>query len=135
MVRCCSGTYTVFFFCRKFVNANFMKRIKSRRSIERLIHFIDRQGLVPIFILMCFPFTPNTLVNFVASFSHIRGKYYFIILLISKLISITFLAIMGKSVTSFFTHPVRAIMVLIVTIALWFVGKKVEGYFMGSDKE
>ncbi|NCA39339.1 TVP38/TMEM64 family protein, partial [Streptococcus equi] len=24
---------------------------------------------------------------------------------------------------------------LIVTIALWFVGKKVEGYFMGSDKE
>ena len=33
---------------------------------------------------------------------------------------------MGKSVTSFFTHPVRAIMVLIVTIALWFVGKKVE---------
>ena len=54
-------------FCRKFVNANFMKRIKSRRSIERLIHFIDRQGLVPIFILMCFPFTPNTLVNFVAS--------------------------------------------------------------------
>lgn len=130
-----AGTYTVFFFCRKFVNANFMKRIKSRRSVERLIHFIDRQGLVPIFILMCFPFTPNTLVNFVASFSHIRGKYYFIILLISKLISITFLAIMGKSVTSFFTHPVRAIMVLIVTIALWFIGKKVEGYFMGSDKE
>ena len=83
---------------------------------------------------MCFPFTPNTLVNFVASFSHIRGKYYFIILLISKLISITFWRLWEKC-NLIFTHPVRAIMVLIVTIALWFVGKKVEGYFMGSDKE
>ena len=101
----------------------------------KLTHFIDRQGLVPIFILMCFPFTPNTLVNFVASLSHIKAKYYFLILLVSKLISITFLAVMGKEVTTFLTHPIRAVALLIVTVALWFIGKRVEKYFMGADEE
>ncbi|MCE5089283.1 TVP38/TMEM64 family protein [Staphylococcus devriesei] len=130
-----AGTFTVFFFCRKFVNAKFMQQIRTRKSVERLIHFIDRQGLLPIFILMCFPFTPNTLVNFVASLSHIKAKYYFVILLVSKLISITFIAVMGRSVTTFFTHPIRAITLVLITIALWFVGKKVERHFMGINKE
>ncbi|MCJ1656787.1 TVP38/TMEM64 family protein [Staphylococcus sp. NRL 16/872] len=130
-----SGTYTVFYICRKFVNAHFMQKIRKRKSVVKLTHFIDRQGLVPIFILMCFPFTPNTLVNFVASLSHIKAKYYFLILLVSKLISITFLAVMGKEVTTFLTHPIRAVALLIVTVALWFIGKRVEKYFMGADEE
>ncbi|WP_226386269.1 TVP38/TMEM64 family protein [Staphylococcus sp. Marseille-Q1834] len=130
-----SGTYTVFYICRKFVNARFMQKIRKRKSVEKLIHFIDRQGIVPIFILMCFPFTPNTLVNFVASLSHIKAKYYFLILLVSKLISITFLAVMGKEVTTFLTHPIRAIALILVTVALWFIGKRVEKHFMGADEE
>ena len=84
---------------------------------------------------MCFPFTPNTLVNFVASLSHIKAKYYFVILLVSKLISITFIAVMGRSVTTIFTHPIRAIALVLITIALWFIGKKVEHHFMGVNKE
>lgn len=130
-----SGTYTVFYICRKFVSARFMQKIRKRKSVEKLIHFIDRQGIVPIFILMCFPFTPNTLVNFVASLSHIKAKYYFLILLVSKLISITFLAVMGKEVTTFLTHPIRAIALILVTVALWFIGKRVEKHFMGADEE
>ena len=58
-----------------------MQRVKAKKGVKKLTHFIDKQGLVPIFILMCFPFTPNTVVNFVASFSHIKMKNYFIILL------------------------------------------------------
>ena len=40
-----------------------MKNVKKRKSVQRLISFIDRQGLIPLFILLCFPFTPNTLIN------------------------------------------------------------------------
>ena len=75
---------------------------------------------------MCFPFTPNTVVNFVASFSHIKMKNYFIILLFSKLISISFLAVMGREVTTFLTHPIRAIILIIVTIVIWFIGKELK---------
>ena len=75
-----SGTFTVYLICKRLVNTERMQRIKQRTAVQRLISFIDRQGLIPLFILLCFPFTPNTLINFVASLSHIRPKYYFIVL-------------------------------------------------------
>ncbi|OHO50384.1 hypothetical protein HMPREF2647_02820 [Staphylococcus sp. HMSC035D11] len=130
-----AGTFTVFYFFRKFVDASFMQRVKAKKGVKKLTYFIDKQGLVPIFILMCFPFTPNTVVNFVASFSHIKMKNYFIILLFSKFISISFLAVMGREVTTFLTHPIRAIILIIVTIVIWFIGKRVEKHFMGTHEE
>ena len=130
-----AGTFTVFYFCRKFVDASFMQRVKAKKGVKKFTYFIDKQGLVPIFILMCFPFTPNTVVNFVASFSHIKMKNYFIILLFSKFISISFLAVMGREVTTFLTHPIRAIILIIVTIVIWFIGKSVEKHFMGTHEE
>ena len=72
-----SGTFTVYLICKRLVNTERMQRIKQRTAVQRLISFIDRQGLIPLFILLCFPFTPNTLINFVASLSHIRFNNYF----------------------------------------------------------
>ena len=95
-----TGTFTVFLVCKKLVNTERMKSVKRRKSVQRLISFVDRQGLIPLFILLCFPFTPNTLINLVASLSHIKVKYYFIVLTISKLISITILGVMGREVTT-----------------------------------
>ncbi|MDM5686265.1 aconitase family protein, partial [Staphylococcus aureus] len=43
-------------------------------------------------------FTPNTLINFVASLSHIRPKYYFIVLASSKLVSTIILGYLGKDI-------------------------------------
>lgn len=130
-----AGTFTVYLICKRLVDAPFMNKIKSKSSVQRLIHFIDRQGIVPIFILMCFPFTPTTLVNFVASFSHIKTKYYFVILFVSKFVSILLLGMMGKGITSLFTHPIRGILLILITAVLWFVGKKVERHFMGDPNK
>lgn len=130
-----SGTFTVFLICKKFVNTIRMKKLKSRKSVQRLISFIDRQGLIPLFILLCFPFTPNTLINIIASLSHIKIKYYFLVLVISKLISITILGVMGKEVFTIFTNPLRALIMIVLLVVLWFISKKVEKYFMGSTKE
>ena len=124
-----TGTFTVFLVCKKLINTEKMKNEKNRKSVQRLISFI------PLFILLCFPFTPNTLINLVASLSHIKVKYYFIVLTISKLISITILGVMGREVTTIFTNPIRALIMLLLLVALWFVSKKVEKYFMGSTKE
>ena len=119
-----TGTFTVFLVCKKLVNTERMKSVKRRKSVQRLISFVDRQGLIPLFILLCFPFTPNTLINLVASLSHI-----------SKLISITILGVMGREVTTIFTNPIRALIMLLLLVALWFISKKVEKHFMGSTKE
>ena len=130
-----SGTFTVFLICKKFVNTIRMKKLKSRKSVQRLISFIDRQGLIPLFVLLCFPFTPNTLINIIASLSHIKIKYYFFVLVISKLISITILGLMGKEIFTIFTNPLRALIMIVLLVVLWFISKKVEKYFMGSTKE
>ena len=130
-----SGTFTVFLICKKFVNTIRMKKLKSRKSVQRLISFIDRQGLIPLFVLLCFPFTPNTLINIIASLSHIKIKYYFLVLVISKLISITILGVMGKEIFTIFTNPLRALIMIVLLIVLWFISKKVEKHFMGSTKE
>ena len=130
-----SGTFTVFLICKKYVNTIRMKKLKSRKSVQRLISFIDRQGLIPLFILLCFPFTPNTLINIIASLSHIKIKYYFLVLVISKLISITILGVMGKEIFTIFTNPLRALIMIVLLVVLWFISKKVEQYFMGSTKE
>lgn len=130
-----SGTFTVFLICKKFVNTIRMKKLKSRKSVQRLISFIDRQGLIPLFILLCFPFTPNTLINIIASLSHIKIKYYFLVLVISKLISITILGVMGKEIFTIFTNPLRAFIMIVLLVVLWLISKKVEKYFMGSTKE
>ncbi|MCF7598693.1 TVP38/TMEM64 family protein [Staphylococcus pasteuri] len=130
-----AGTFTMFLIFKRLVNTKKMKQFKTKKSVQRLISFIDRQGLIPLFILLCFPFTPNTLINVVASLSHIKTKYYFIVLTLSKLISITVLGIMGREVTTIFTNPIRAIVTLLLFVLLWFVSKKVEKHFMGSTKE
>ncbi|MCT6922387.1 MAG: TVP38/TMEM64 family protein [Staphylococcus epidermidis] len=130
-----SGTFTVFLICKKFVNTIRMKKLKSRKSVQRLISFIDRQGLIPLFVLLCFPFTPNTLINIIASLSHIKIKYYFLVLVISKLISITILGVMGKEIFTIFTNPLRALIMIVLLVVLWFISKKVEKHFMGSTKE
>lgn len=130
-----SGTFTVFLICKKFVNTIRMKKLKSRKSVQRLISFIDRQGLIPLFVLLCFPFTPNTLINIIASLSHIKIKYYFFVLVISKLISITILGVMGKEIFTIFTNPLRSLIMIVLLVVLWFISKKVEKYFMGSTKE
>lgn len=130
-----SGTFTVFLICKKFVNTIRMKKLKSRKSVQRLISFIDRQGLIPLFVLLCFSFTPNTLINIIASLSHIKIKYYFFVLVISKLISITILGVMGKEIFTIFTNPLRALIMIVLLVVLWFISKKVEKYFMGSTKE
>lgn len=130
-----SGTSTMFLIFKRLVNTKKMKQFKTKRSVQRLISFIDRQGLIPLFILLCFPFTPNTLINVVASLSHIKTKYYFIVLTLSKLISITVLGIMGREVTTIFTNPIRAIVTILFFIILWFISKRVEKHFMGSTKE
>ncbi|MBM0775533.1 TVP38/TMEM64 family protein [Staphylococcus epidermidis] len=130
-----SGTFTVFLICKKFVNTIRMKKLKSRKSVQRLINFIDRQGLIPLFVLLCFPFTPNTLINIIASLSHIKIKYYFFVLVISKLISITILGVMGKEIFTIFTNPLRALIMIVLLVVLWFISKKVEKHFMGSTKE
>ena len=64
-----------------------------------------------------------------------QNKILLLVLVISKLISITILGVMGKEIFTIFTNPLRALIMIVLLVVLWFISKKVEKYFMGSTKE
>ncbi|WP_436861006.1 TVP38/TMEM64 family protein [Staphylococcus caeli] len=130
-----SGSFIVFLCFRRFTHTKYMKKVQRRKAVQRLIHFIDRKGVIPIFILMCFPFTPSALVNIVASLSHIKARAYLIVLLVSKFIMIGLIGWLGRDITSLFSSPLRLATVAIVIIVVWIIGRKLEQHFMHTSKE
>lgn len=130
-----AGSYIVFLFFRRLTHTRYMKKIQQRTSVQRLIHFIDRKGVLPIFILMCFPFTPSALVNIVASLSHIKAHVYLTVLIASKFVMIGLVGWLGNDITTLFTSPTRLITIIIVILIVWFVGRKIEKQFMHSSEE
>lgn len=130
-----AGSYIVFLFFRRLTHTRYMKKIQQRTSVQRLIHFIDRKGVLPIFILMCFPFTPSAPVNIVASLSHIKAHAYLSVLIASKFVMIGLVGWLGNDITTLFTSPIRLITIIIVILIVWFVGRKIEKHFMHSSEE
>ncbi|PHK49877.1 TVP38/TMEM64 family protein [Staphylococcus edaphicus] len=130
-----AGSYIVFLFFRRLTHTKYMKKIQERRSVQRLIHYIDRRGVIPIFILMCFPFTPSALVNIVASLSHIKAHAYLIVLIASKFIMIGLVGWLGNDITTLFTSPTRLIMIIAIIAIVWFAGRTLEKHFMHSSEE
>ncbi|MGO1996276.1 MAG: TVP38/TMEM64 family protein [Staphylococcus equorum] len=130
-----AGSYIVFLFFRRLTHTRYMKKIQQRTSVQRLIHFIDRKGVLPIFILMCFPFTPSALVNIVASLSHIKAHAYLTVLIASKFVMVGLVGWLGNDITTLFTSPTRLITIIIVILIVWFVGRKIEKHFMHSSEE
>ncbi|WP_261721595.1 TVP38/TMEM64 family protein [Staphylococcus equorum] len=130
-----AGSYIVFLFFRRLTHTRYMKKIQQRTSVQRLIHFIDRKGVLPIFILMCFPFTPSALVNIVASLSHIKAHVYLTVLIASKFVMVGLVGWLGNDITTLFTSPTRLITIIIVILIIWFVGRKIEKHFMHSSEE
>jgi uncharacterized membrane protein YdjX (TVP38/TMEM64 family) len=129
------GSFIMFLIFRRLSNTKYMIRLKQRKSAERLIKYIDEHGVIPIFILFCFPFTPSALVNLIASVTNIKSVHYFWVLALSKLVMISLVGWLGKDIATLLTNPIRITLVVIVIIIVWFIGRKVEKHFMHSSKE
>ena len=78
-----------------------MKRVIEQPRVVRFIQWIDEHGFGPLFILLCFPFTPGALVNMVSAFSNISKQVYLIALILSKAIMIFTLSFIGADINSF----------------------------------
>lgn len=120
------GSYCVFLVVRKFGHHRRLHFFTKNVRVERLIKWVDMNGLSPLLVLLCFPFTPSVLVNVVAGLSHIYKKYYFIVLLLGKLVMIFMMSYVGHDLTDLVKSPGRIIVSVIVLIGLWLVGKWIE---------
>lgn len=120
------GSYAVFLIVRKYGQHPRLHFFTRRKRIKKLIKWVDMNGLSPLFVLLCFPFTPSVLVNIVAGLSHIHRHFYLLAVIIGKLVMIFSMSFVGQDITELLHNPVKLILSVIAIFLLWVLGKAVE---------
>lgn len=122
----CSGAYIVFLLVRKFGQHKFLRHLNNHPHTLKFIRRIDEKGVTPLFILLCFPFTPSSVINVVAGLSTIPLKQYLFAVFCGKAVMLFILSFIGNDIYSFVREPKKSIIVAIVLIILWVIGKFLE---------
>ncbi|MEF3302413.1 TVP38/TMEM64 family protein [Paenibacillus sp. GYB003] len=124
-----TGAFTVFWFVRRFGGRvrQFVER-KSPRS-TRLIHWLERHGFMPIFLLSCFPFTPSFLVNIVSGLSKVPFHTFIIATVLGKGVMILIVSFAGHDLFNLFQQPWKLVLIVSVFGILAVTGRKIEAKY------
>ncbi|MGG3471130.1 TVP38/TMEM64 family protein [Neobacillus pocheonensis] len=122
----CIGALLVFLLIRRYGQRKLLAFLPNHPKVRKLMDWVDRHGFGPLFVLLCFPFTPSAVVNIVAGLSKISFAQYMLAVCIGKLVMIFTLSFVGYDIHSLVTQPYRTAIVLIVIFILWYVGKRIE---------
>lgn len=120
------GAVSVFLLIRKLGDKRLFKWIRRNRQVQRVTNWLERHGFGPLFILMCFPFSPSAIINTVAGLSKINVYQFALAVLLGKTVMIFSLAYVGSSIASFAQNPVKTIVVAISISLFWILGKLIE---------
>ncbi|PLS02978.1 TVP38/TMEM64 family protein [Neobacillus cucumis] len=122
----CSGAMLVFFLVRRFGQKQLLSFLPRHPKVRKLMDWLERHGFGPLFLLLCFPFTPSAVVNIVAGLSRISFAQYMLAVSIGKMVMIFTMSFIGYDLNSLITKPLRTVIVLLVMFILWLVGKRIE---------
>lgn len=125
-IGACVGALLVFLLVRKFGQKRILKFLKRHSKVQQLMGWVERHGFGPLFLLLCFPFTPSAVVNIVAGLSKLSMAQYMLAVLTGKIVMIFTMSFVGYDIQSLITKPLRTAIVLCVIFILWLVGKQIE---------
>ncbi|MGG0658261.1 TVP38/TMEM64 family protein [Rummeliibacillus pycnus] len=120
------GAYCVFLIIRKFGKSRIFRFITEKSTVKKLIHWVEYQGFTPLFILLCFPFTPSAIVNTVAGLSNLKKKRYLLTVMLAKFVMIFIISWIGSDLQALITNPIRTCLIIVILALLWWGGKQVE---------
>lgn len=121
-----AGSYVVFLVIRKYGRNRVLSFLTKKRRVQQLISWVERNGFGPLFLLICFPFTPSALINLVAGLSNMKKTNYLIILMAGKLVMIFIISFIGHDLKALLTQPLRTAIVVLIIFLLWVLGKAFE---------
>ncbi|NWN98240.1 MAG: TVP38/TMEM64 family protein [Bacillus sp. (in: Bacteria)] len=127
-IGACTGALIVFSIVRKYGQKQFLAFLKNHKQVKRLVDWVDRHGFGPLFLLMCFPFTPSAVVNIVAGLSRISIYQYGVAVLAGKMVMIFSISYIGHDIPSLIHNPKKTIILGIVIVILWYIGKRIEAH-------
>lgn len=120
------GSMTVFMIIRKLGNKKIFIKIKTQKTVLKVTNWVEHHGFGPLFILLCFPFSPSSVINVVAGISKVNKLQFFLAVILGKSIMIFSIAYIGTSISEFAKNPVRTTIILISITIFWGFGKYLE---------
>ncbi|SEB09896.1 Uncharacterized membrane protein YdjX, TVP38/TMEM64 family, SNARE-associated domain [Thalassobacillus cyri] len=120
------GAIIVFIIIRRLRKKRFMKFIADQKQVRKVTHWVESHGFGPLFLLMCFPFSPSAIINVVAGLSDVSRQQFVLAVLLGKSVMIFTIAYVGESITSFAQNPVKTIVVAVCITLFWVLGKFLE---------
>ncbi|KON89497.1 hypothetical protein AF332_23525 [Sporosarcina globispora] len=121
-----AGALFVFLLVRKYGQKRILRFLKKHKQVQKLMKWVEKHGFGPLFILLCFPFTPSAIVNIVAGLSNISIAQYMLAVLTGKMVMIFTISFVGYDIRSLITQPIRTAIVALVIFILWYAGKIIE---------
>src|SRR5690625_2909425 len=121
-----AGSIAVFLLIRKFGNKKLMRNIKQNKQVMHVTSWVERHGFGPLFILLCFPFSPSSVINIVAGLSKVSKQQFILAVLLGKSVMIFSIAYIGTSILKFAKHPVKTIVITVFIIIFCIFGKLLE---------
>ena len=121
------GAVVVFFFIRKLGRLSWVeRRVKSNKQVIRITGWVERHGFGPLFLLLCFPFSPSAVINVVAGLSKVSTQQFVLAVLLGKAVMIFSISYVGSSIMEFAQNPMKTIVVLVSVGLFWMIGKYLE---------
>ncbi|MGG3888246.1 TVP38/TMEM64 family protein [Metabacillus fastidiosus] len=120
------GSILVFFIIRRLGQQRFFHFLNRHKTVKKLMTWMEKKGFSPLFLLLCFPFTPSAAVNVVAGLSKISIWQYSLAVISGKFVMVFIVSFIGYDLHALITQPIRLVIAGLVIFLLWFVGKKAE---------
>lgn len=121
-----SGAVVVFIVIRRLGNTKLFLKIRKNNQVKRITAWVERHGFGPLFLLLCFPFSPSAIINVVAGLSKVSTHQFILAVFLGKAVMIFSLSYVGSSIMEFAKNPVRTIVVGIGIFLFWMLGKYLE---------
>lgn len=126
------GSILVFILVRKFGQERFFRFLRKHEKVRRMMNWVERHGFAPLFLMLCFPFSPSAVINIVAGLSRINIWQFVLAVLAGKFVMIFTISYIGHDLYSLVEKPMRTVIVLLLVVILWAVGKRIESRLNAS---
>ncbi|API91051.1 putative membrane protein YhjE [Virgibacillus pantothenticus] len=120
------GAILVFLIIRKLGDRKIFIVIRKNKQVRKVTAWLERHGFGPLFLLMCFPFSPSSVINVVSGLSKISTQQFILAVIMGKSVMIFSIAYVGSSIMEFAKNPVKTIVIGGCIVLFWMVGKYIE---------
>ncbi|GGA73720.1 TVP38/TMEM64 family protein [Ornithinibacillus halotolerans] len=129
------GAILVFLIVRNLGDKRIFVAVRKNKQVKKVTGWLEKHGFGPLFLLMCFPFSPSSVINVVAGLSKINMYQFILAVLLGKSVMIFSISYVGSSILSFAQNPTKTIVVGVCIVLFWVIGKFIENKLHQKSKQ